>query len=358
MTSTSLVFPTPVLTPIVGRPNNSSLQVMQQQLYQNARAIASPLGGGENGHLGLIMPPAEYLLRPGAILFDIPVHPGILEAAGAGATEKQIADLKRVYNNELLLFTTYQAVRSALQNQIEAAVEPTYLHIIKNVDFGFADVFPYEMLRHLKTTYGVLTGIEIEQNRAKLTENWDTSSPIESLWARIAEIRRIATNADQHISDMAVISLVLPMFERTGLFTHNVDAWNSLDPLTYTYAAFTNHFTRANELRVTKLTSAVLGYADANAATYASAAAVTPPRTTAVATVPAHANASGIKLYYCWSHGLGLHDKHTSATCNHRKPGHIANATITRRQGGANIFHTNEDKTPRNNQQNSTQPAT
>jgi hypothetical protein len=138
---------------------------MQQQLYQNTRAIASPLGGGANGHLGLIMPPAEYILCLGAVLFDIPVHPGILEAAGPGATEKQIADLKRVYNNEILLFTTYQAVRSALQNQIEAAVDPTYSQIIKDVDFGFADVLPYEMLRHLKTTYGVLTGTEIEQNR-------------------------------------------------------------------------------------------------------------------------------------------------------------------------------------------------
>jgi hypothetical protein len=103
MTSASLVFPTPVLMSIVGRPTNSSLQVMQQQLYQNTRAIASPLGGGENGHLGLIMPPAEYILRPGAIEFDIPVHPGILEAAGVGATEKHIADLKRVYLNELML---------------------------------------------------------------------------------------------------------------------------------------------------------------------------------------------------------------------------------------------------------------
>jgi hypothetical protein len=117
------------------------------------------------------------------------------------------------------------------------------------------------------------------------------------------------------------------------------------------------HFKQANELRVTKMTYAVLGYAEANAATYASATAVTPPCTTIVAAVPAHANASGTKLYYFWSHGLGLYNKHTSATCNHRKPGHIANATITRRQRGSNIFHSNEDKTPHNNQQKSTLPS-
>jgi hypothetical protein len=139
MTSTSLVFPTPVLTPIVGRPTNSSLQIMQQQLYQNACAVASPSGGGENGHLGLIMPPAEYLLRPGAIA--IPVHPVILGPAPAGATEKQIADLKRVYHNDMLIYTTYQIFPFALQNQIAAAVEFTYLQAINDVDFGFSDVY-------------------------------------------------------------------------------------------------------------------------------------------------------------------------------------------------------------------------
>jgi hypothetical protein len=51
-----------------------------------------------------------------------------------------------------------------LQNQIEAAVEPTYLQISKDVDFGIADVLPHAMLKHLKTTYAILTGIEIKPN--------------------------------------------------------------------------------------------------------------------------------------------------------------------------------------------------
>jgi hypothetical protein len=81
------------------------------------------------------------------------------------------------------------------------------------------------MLAHLQSTYGVLTGLEIEKNRACLSETWDTGSPIETLWAHISEIRRIASNAEQAIGDTAVIALVLPMFERTGLFLHSVNSW-------------------------------------------------------------------------------------------------------------------------------------
>lgn len=363
MTTTNITFPASI-TPIQGRPTNSSLQTLQQELYQNARAITSTAGGGALGHLALIMPPAEYLLRPGAIAFVIPVSPGILEAPPRGADPATIAELKRVYNNNLRIFDTYQTVRSALQNQICSAVEPTYLQALKDVDFAFSDVEPHTMLTHLKTTYGVLTGTEIEQNRARLSESWDTSSPIETLWARITEIRRIADNANQAIGDMAVIALVLPMFERTGLFLHSVNAWNGMDRDDHTYARFKTHFTRANEIRMTALTTADLRFADANAATYVSTAntIVTPPRTTAGATVVRtdtdSISVAGNRMYYCWSHGLGPSEKHTGFTCKNRKQGHVETATTHRRQGGSNLFYTKEDLPNRGNRRNSTLPAT
>ena len=186
-----LVFPTPVLTPIVGRPANSTLQVLQQQLYQNACAIPCSLGGGSNGHLGLIMTPAAYLNWPGAIAFENPASPGVLTAPPGDANILVVAELKRVYNNNLSVFPVYQSVRNALIQQIISAVDHTYIRALCDIDFGFHDVYPYELLEHLKTTYGVLTGLEIEQHGARLSKAWDTSSPIETLWARIVEICRM-----------------------------------------------------------------------------------------------------------------------------------------------------------------------
>jgi hypothetical protein len=133
--SSALNFPTPVLTPIVGRPTNSTLQILQKQLYQNARSIASE--GWWH------MSPVEYLTRPNAIAFVIPVSPGILDAPAPAATAAMIAESKRVYNNDLMVFNTYQSVRTALQNQITAAVDPTYLLAINDTDFGISDVPPY-----------------------------------------------------------------------------------------------------------------------------------------------------------------------------------------------------------------------
>ena len=351
-----LVFPTPVLTPIVGRPNNSTLQVFQQQLFQNARAIPCDLGGGNNGHLGLIMTPAAYLTRPGAEVFVPPESPGLLTAPPAAANQAVAAEHKRVHNNQLMVFQLYQSVRTALINQITAAVDHTFLQALCDADFGFHDVQPYELLAHLKTTYGVLTGLEIEQNRARLAEAWDPTSPIETLWARIVEIRRVATDANQAISDAAVIALVLPMFERTGLFLHSVNAWNGLELANQTFDRFKSHFTRANELRVTTLSSADVRFADANAATSTYRTTTPPvdmhPRPNGTDT--GSVSVSGNRMYYCWSHGLGSSPAHTGINCRSPRVGHIATATAFKRQGGSNIFSTREDHPERTRRQNAT----
>ena len=135
----TLVFPKEVLTPLKGKPDATSLQILQQELYQNARAIPSFLGGGQLGHLGLVMPVHEYLLRPGAQAFHIPVPPGLIPAQAGNATAAQLFEVKRVHDYNSLVFVTYQSVRNALTNQILAAVEPTYLLELCDVDFGFVD---------------------------------------------------------------------------------------------------------------------------------------------------------------------------------------------------------------------------
>ena len=133
MTET-LVFPTPVLTPIVGRPTNSTLQVLQQQLFQNARAIPCFLGGGVDGHLGLIMTPVTYLTRPNAIAFVVPESPGLLAAPPNDVNMLVVAEHKRVYNNNIKVFQKYQSVRNALIQQIIAAVEHTYIKALCDID--------------------------------------------------------------------------------------------------------------------------------------------------------------------------------------------------------------------------------
>lgn len=331
--SSLLTFPHPVLTPIVGRPNNGNIQTLQLQLYHNARSIASDRGDGLNGHLALIQPEADYLLRTNGIPFPIPVHPGVIPPQPNGTTAALLFEVKRRHEDEMTAFQLYHAVRNALVSQITTAVDHTYLAALADVNFGFSDVLPSAMLNHLRTTYGILTGAEIEENRNRLSEPWDIASPIESLWTKITEIRRVATAGQQPITDAGTIALLLPMFLATGVFGPSVDLWHSKEPGEQTYDNFMTHFTRANKNRIHTLTTADVKYSNS------SAVPVTPTKPIKTATV----TVQDTTMYYCWTHGLGLNAKHTSATCLRPGKGHVSTADFHTRHDGSTTFHTRDE---------------
>ena len=53
-------FEYPVLTKILGTLNYPALKTLKNELKANAASIISDLGGGQNGHLGLVLSDVEY----------------------------------------------------------------------------------------------------------------------------------------------------------------------------------------------------------------------------------------------------------------------------------------------------------
>lgn len=177
---TLLTFPHPTLTKIHGKPTNTTIKLLRKEVYANARAIPSTHGGGAHGHLGLIMPAAEYLALAGQA-FDLPAHPGAAPVHGAAATAAQIAETIRIYNATLADLATANTVRGEIKKQIIEAVDRLYLAALEDEDFGFADVTVTAMLTHLQTTYGPLTRVELEENRSSIATAWNLDDPIEHL---------------------------------------------------------------------------------------------------------------------------------------------------------------------------------
>lgn len=348
----AFTFPHPALTAIVRAPTNHSLQTLQQELYANARAVHSTRGGGENGHLAIVMPPEAYLARTGHA-FVPPIHPGAAPVHGPGATAAQITENVRAYNAALDEHRRYLDVSQELKKQVLLAVEKTYLTILESADFGFADVGCDQMLAHLRTTYGKITPEELEANRAGLTADWNPDEPIEDLWSKTKEIKRFAVAGDEPISDAAIIRLSLLVFERTGVFTGAVERWRDLDEDDWTLVRFQAHFTKANRERFRKLTAQTGGYHGAHAAIAATPPirpAATPLATAAVASgrpaaitstaTPPFGTTScdGQQFFYCWTHSLGTNRNHTSATCEHPADGHQVTATTRHMMGGNNTI--------------------
>ena len=68
-------FPTPSLPKHSGKPYYAAIKETHQLLMANATAIECDLGGGQNGYLGLILPPEQYAHVSGTA-FVLPPDPG------------------------------------------------------------------------------------------------------------------------------------------------------------------------------------------------------------------------------------------------------------------------------------------
>jgi hypothetical protein len=335
-------FPYAVLTPIEGKPTNTTLQILQRQLYTNARAIDSPRGGGAHGHMAMLLSDAEYLVRAG-VPFIVPRHPGAAPDAAAGATAAQIAEAICLYNQAVADVTLYNRLSAALTAQIISAVNASFLSALEDPDFGFGDVTPRAMLEHLRTEYGTMTPEELERNRAALSEPWNLDDPIEDLWAKIANIQRVAALGQVPIPNVTVITLTLAMLEKTGLLASTTEKFR-LRPLDeWTLEIFKSEFKLGNQERLRKLTAGDAGFHGAHQASISTPlptaavavvtpAAITPPAPTV------HVSVDGGRMYYCWTHGLGTHRNHTSATCDRKAAGHKDDATAFKMKGGNNTI--------------------
>ena len=79
-------FETPELKKIHGEPTYESLELLIKQLKANARSVHSNLGGGQHGHLGLVISPATYN-HISAVPFMKPLFPGAQVLIPPGATQ-------------------------------------------------------------------------------------------------------------------------------------------------------------------------------------------------------------------------------------------------------------------------------
>jgi hypothetical protein len=160
-----------------------------------------------------------------------------------------------------------------------------------------------------------------------------------------------ATAADQPITDSAAICLTLPVFEMTGVFASAVDKWGHNKPITdQTLANFKTNFNFENKERLrSKLTAQTAGFHGPNQAAVIPSSPTPAPAVEFAATpgqhnppAPPAVAINNIKIYYCWTHGLGKQSAtHTSTTCANPGEGHKHDATILNMMGGNNRIYIN-----------------
>ena len=114
-----------VLTKVHGILDYASLKLIKDELKANAASIISDLGGGTNGHLGLVLTPAEYaLISPTPYVRYLQPQP--LNIVGT-TTQHNAIRMRDDYKEDLRLFREMIALEKALQKLLSHAVPAIYM---------------------------------------------------------------------------------------------------------------------------------------------------------------------------------------------------------------------------------------
>jgi hypothetical protein len=106
-------FPHSSLPKVTGEPAFEDLKVIRRLPNTNAMSVSSYVGGGRQGHPGIIMTNEEYLAIASDVL-PAPDNPGASPEVLVGMMAAVIAELTRLHREATQVYRTYHNVDHAI----------------------------------------------------------------------------------------------------------------------------------------------------------------------------------------------------------------------------------------------------
>ena len=160
-------FEYPVLTKVHGIPAYESMKIIKNELKANAASVPCDLGGGANGHLGIMLTQPEYA-NVSAVDYVRPVHPGIL-CIPHGTTIFETTRLTNEHKEHLRLNREANNVEACLLKQLGKALPELYLKSFRNEYSNTFTTGLQTILQYLFTTCGFITPEELKEQEDALT---------------------------------------------------------------------------------------------------------------------------------------------------------------------------------------------
>ena len=236
------------LKKIHGEPNYDSIKRLHNEVKANAASVPSTLGGGAFGHLGLVLTPHQYAMVSNAP-FNRPNHPGqcVIPAA---STQAQIQAIRDTHTEQLRSFNEVLGVEAALRQQINDAVEDSYLKSIRNrhtnaITMPVSDIFHL----HLYPNYGEVDSFVLEEEREKVMQmTYDVAYPPDIVYETVEDLMDMATASGVPFTQRQAVNMAIVLINRTGVFKDDMRTWLGVPPQQRTWIAFKQHFTEAYKL--------------------------------------------------------------------------------------------------------------
>jgi hypothetical protein len=171
---------------------------MVQLLYGNAASLSITLGGGQHGHIGLIMTLILY-----ATLANMPGTTPNYAPATASETAAMQETQQIQHKEEGRIYEKHQNMNDALKSQVIDTINDTYLCELRNKYTGYLGVSIRYLFDHLLNRYGKITPADIESCKRHMNDPIDSTQPINIYFQKVnncvqyAADRQVGFTSDQ-----------------------------------------------------------------------------------------------------------------------------------------------------------------
>ena len=389
-------FPFPTLTPVEDIPDYGAIRKAYQECIANASSVTTTLGGGEQGHKGLVMTEGSYVKAFGA-KYNRPRAPAKLDISHL---TNPVLILKKKEEHQLQLDECQfvDALERTIFAQLQAAFKHKVLQPKIDRNTGLIKVKIPQLFQYLFKTYGNITAQGLVREKQSLLDHtYVHSDPLDLIFELVESYCDKAATFGCPETEEQKMHMTTIILMNANIFADGLQDWNKKDDMLKTWDEFQEFFINYQELYKearSSITTASAGFTPDHQAN-----AVAPPepdqslalqeaqawqayleevsKQATATTAPSQANAATsistedmmtkilqqmetltLKIAevdkkgndpkensgkgkgkskdkfkkYCWTHGACAH---TSKECNHKATGHKDDATFHNLLGGS-----------------------
>jgi hypothetical protein len=234
-------FQHPSLTKIIGDPTYTSLAKLEKECKANGKSVRSTLGGGNQGHLGLVSSALAYERVSPGVPYNRPALPVLPDLTGA--TGPQIAEARELHADNLDTFRACNLVERTIIQQINTAIDEDCLADLIDDDTGLLVGTIPEIMRELFDTYGAITPQSLAAAKATLeATTYNHSKPIVNIFTTINDYANMAEAAEAAETTPQLINIGLIIITRSTIFASDIRKWHDKDEAEKTWPSFKTHF--------------------------------------------------------------------------------------------------------------------
>jgi hypothetical protein len=239
-------FQHPSLTKISGDPTYTSLAKLEKECKANGKSVSSTLGGGLQGHLGLICSATAYNRVSPGVPFTRPPLPVLPDLTNS--TAPQIAEARQLYADNTAAFQACNLIERTIIQQINTALDPDCLANLIDDETGLLEGTIPAILQSLFDTYGDITPQSLAAAKTKVeATTYNHTRPIVNIFTDINAYANMADAAHAPETATQLINIGIIIITRSTIFSSDVRKWHDKPDADKTWANFTAHFKTAQK---------------------------------------------------------------------------------------------------------------